>query len=48
MLALHASEEGWSSLVDGLPRWRPSRAPIPLVAPHSDDEILGVGGPLPH
>jgi LmbE family N-acetylglucosaminyl deacetylase len=44
MIVPQTSEEGWSSLIDGLPRWNPSAAPLLIVAPHPDDEILGVGG----
>ncbi len=38
------TEEGWASLLTRPPTWQPSTAPIVLVAPHPDDEILGVGG----
>jgi LmbE family N-acetylglucosaminyl deacetylase len=37
-------EEVWVSLLAPLPQWLPSRAPMLVVAPHPDDEILGVGG----
>jgi LmbE family N-acetylglucosaminyl deacetylase len=38
------SEEAWSCLLEELPPWRPSSWPMLIVAPHPDDEILGVGG----
>lgn len=44
MMASQTSEEVWAGLVNSLPRWCPSSAPIMLVAPHPDDEVLGVGG----
>ena len=40
------SEEGWANFLHGLPPWQPSSEPLLLIAPHPDDEILGVGGLL--
>ena len=31
-------------VLNRLPHWKPSEAPILLIAPHPDDEILGAGG----
>jgi LmbE family N-acetylglucosaminyl deacetylase len=38
------TEEEWTSLFTGLLEWRPTEAPIVVVVPHPDDEVLGVGG----
>jgi LmbE family N-acetylglucosaminyl deacetylase len=44
MIVPLTTEEGWLNLVNRLPRWRPSSAPILVVAPHPDDETLASGG----
>jgi LmbE family N-acetylglucosaminyl deacetylase len=46
MIVPITSEASWLSQLKQLPAWHPSGAPILLVAPHPDDEILGAGGLL--
>jgi LmbE family N-acetylglucosaminyl deacetylase len=38
------SEEEWSGFLNSLPIWKPTEEAIILIAPHPDDETLGVGG----
>ena len=39
-------EEDWLTLLQSLPVWRPCAAPMVVIVPHPDDEILGLGGLL--
>ena len=44
MIASIVNEEVWASRLAVLDVWCPSSAPMVVIAPHPDDEILGVGG----
>jgi LmbE family N-acetylglucosaminyl deacetylase len=38
------SEDAWQRLLCAAPEWAPRQAPLIVVAPHPDDEVLGAGG----
>ena len=44
MISPITDEVGWTPSFASLPEWFPPEASILLIAPHPDDEILGVGG----
>jgi LmbE family N-acetylglucosaminyl deacetylase len=37
-------EECWLARLGHLPEWKPPAAPLVIIAPHPDDETLGLGG----
>jgi LmbE family N-acetylglucosaminyl deacetylase len=37
-------EECWLARLGRLPEWKPPAAPLVVIAPHPDDETLGMGG----
>jgi LmbE family N-acetylglucosaminyl deacetylase len=37
-------EECWLARLERLPEWQPPAAPLVVIAPHPDDETLGLGG----
>jgi LmbE family N-acetylglucosaminyl deacetylase len=44
MIVPLSSEEEWGSVWMAAESWLPSQRPVVVIAPHPDDETLGVGG----